>query len=63
MNDIVNASQADLALMKSQLEEFENNRITKDTTVADLQKRFPQFAREIEEDLQNHQWAKSAPLQ
>lgn len=59
INDISAATEADLVLMRQQLEDFEKLRITKDTTVLDLQERFPEMAREIEKELKAHQWALS----
>lgn len=59
IDDISAATEADLAQMRKQLDEFEKLRITTDTSVGDLQKRFPEMAREIEKELKGHLWALS----
>ena len=59
IDDISAATEADLVLMRKQLDEFEKLRITNDTTIVDLQNRFPELAREIEKELKNHQWGLS----
>lgn len=59
VRDIVESTKLDLEQLTRQLDEFENVRISKTTTVDDLLQRFPQFAREIEQDLKNHKWAGS----
>jgi hypothetical protein len=51
-------AKLDLQDLASQLDEFEKIRITKDSSVTDMNKRFPHIAREIEKELKNHQWAK-----
>lgn len=59
IDDISAATEADLAQMRKQLDDFEKLRITTDTSVGDLQKRFPEMAREIEKELKGHLWALS----
>jgi len=56
VKDIVASTKTDLELLNGQLEEFESIRITRATTSKDLAKRFPEIAREIEEEINTHQW-------
>ena len=57
---IVEAAEADKKSLETQLAEFEKNRITPETTIADLEIRFPDIAREIEQEIKNHEWAKDS---
>lgn len=44
--------------LNAQLDEFETIRISKTTSVGELNNRFPQFAKEIEHEIKHHEWAK-----
>ena len=50
------AAEADLVTLKSQLDSFESNRFTKDSTVDDVFKKFPQVGKKIEQEIKNHDW-------
>ena len=39
------------------MKKFEDNRITRDTSVGELYQRFPNLAREVEEVIEAHKWA------
>lgn len=52
-------ARADIEESKAQLEELEKVRITPETTVDDLNARFPQFGRDIEKEIDTVQWSKS----
>lgn len=56
----VECTKSDLASLKQQLEVFEEGRITMDTSVGELQNRFPTIAKEIETEIKNHEWAKDS---
>ena len=56
----VEATKADLANLHAQLAQFEAGRITEDTSVGELEQRFPEIATEIEEEIKNHKWAKDS---
>ena len=56
--DIVGLAQEDLKALSAQLEEFEKTRISKDTSVGEVNDRFPHLAREVEQEIKNHEWAK-----
>lgn len=58
VNKIVASAKADYEQLNSQIAEFEKIRITKDTSYGELRDRFPQFGREIETEIKNHEWAK-----
>jgi len=60
VKNTVDAAEADLQILKDQIDQFEANRITLDSTVADMRKRFPDIAREIEQEIKNHEWAKDS---
>ena len=52
----VAAAQTDLGDLKITLENFENERVTKDTSVKQLEQRFPTIAKEIEGEIVRHEW-------
>ena len=52
------AANADLKDLNAQLDEFEKIRISKETSVGDLNQRFPHLAREVEKEIKNHEWSK-----
>lgn len=54
----VAAAQADLVALETTLESFETSRITKETSVKQLEQRFPAIAQEIEGEIQRHEWFK-----
>ena len=56
----VECTKADLHALKDQLAAFEEGRITMDTSVGELQNRFPVIAKEIETEIKNHEWAKDS---
>jgi len=56
VDKIVNAAKEDLAILQAQLAETADLQITKDTTFAELSARFPQYAREVEQEIKNHEW-------
>lgn len=58
VNDTVEASKEELSLLKSELQSWEQNSITLDTTTAELLNRHPGLAKEIEQEIKNHQWGK-----
>lgn len=58
VRNIVDAAKEDLNVLNAQLDEFEKNRISRDTTYGELRSRFPQFAKEIEAEIKNHEWGK-----
>jgi len=47
----VEAAKTDLEALQAQLSAFEEGRITKDTSVGELRDRFPQIAKEAEEEI------------
>jgi len=54
----VTAAKADLELLNAEVAKFEENRITTDTSIGELQDRFPGIAREIESEIKAHEWSK-----
>ena len=56
----VSAAQADLDSLNNQLRAFEDGRITTNTSVGELRTRFPTIAKEIEQEIKEHQWAKDS---
>ncbi len=56
----VDATKADLANLHAQLAAFESGRITEDTSYGELQQRFPAIAKEIEDEIKDHQWQKDS---
>ena len=54
---IVTAAKADLVELNHELKKFEDNRITRDTSVGELYQRFPNLAREVEQEIKEHKWA------
>lgn len=55
---MVDLAKADLKDLSAQLEEFEGIRINKETSVNNLNQRFPGFAKEVEQEIKHHEWAK-----
>lgn len=55
---IVDLAAADLQDLNSQLDDFEKIRISKSSSVKELNDRFPAFAKEIEAEIKNHEWTK-----
>ena len=53
---IMDAAKADLADLHVQVENLEESKISLNTSVAELNQRFPHFAREVEQEIKNHQW-------
>jgi hypothetical protein len=60
VDNIVNATKQDIAVLNAQLAESANLQITRETTFAELSARFPQFAREVEKEIKNHEWSTKA---
>jgi hypothetical protein len=56
----VAAAKADLESQKQQLAAFEENRITQSTSIGQLKARFPHLAKEIEQEIKTHEWAKDS---
>ena len=56
----VDATKQDLEVLSKQLESFEAGRITEDTSVGELEDRFPAVAAEIETEIKNHEWQKDS---
>ena len=56
LKSTVAAAEADLKLINQKIQEFEQARINKDTSAGELQDRFPQIAREIEQEIKDHLW-------
>ena len=56
----VEATKSDIDMLKSQLAAFEAGRITEETSVGELENRFPAIAKEIEEEIKNHEWQKDS---
>jgi hypothetical protein len=56
---IVAAAEADLQVLSERLADFESTRITKETSVEELYARFPNMAREVEQEIKEHKWAQS----
>jgi len=56
----VEATKQDLANLHTQLEAFESGRITEDSSMGEVTQRFPGIAREIEEEIREHKWAKDS---
>ena len=54
--DLVEATKADLKDLYVQLENFEKERFTKDTTVGQTMQRFPKIAKEVEQELKDHKY-------
>ncbi|KAJ1434736.1 hypothetical protein B484DRAFT_446412 [Ochromonadaceae sp. CCMP2298] len=55
---VVDLAKQDLEQLQGQLDDFEKIRISKDTSMKELSDRFPQFAKEVEQEIKNHEWAK-----
>jgi hypothetical protein len=53
---IVNAAKSDLEDLTVSLQKFEENRMTRDTSVGELYQRFPNLAREVEKEIKEHKW-------
>lgn len=56
----VGAAKADLESLNAQLSAFEDGRITTSTSVGELRSRFPTIAKEIEQEIKGHEWAKDS---
>ena len=55
----VAAAEADLKNISASLDEFEKQRTSKDTSVGDLERRFPTFAKETETEIKEHRWCEN----
>ena len=51
------SASSDLEELKLQIETFDKYRIGRETSVGDIQTRFPGLAKEVETEIKNHQWA------
>ena len=58
VDKIVDSAKADLAELQVQLETSQHNSISEGTSFGDLAARFPHFAREVEQEIKNHEWSK-----
>lgn len=56
--NVVDLAKTDLKDLSAQLDEFESIRISKQTSVNELNQRFPNFAKEIEQEIKHHEWNK-----
>ncbi len=56
----VEATKLDLVSLEAQLAAFEKGRITEDSSMGEVSQRFPSIAREIEEEIREHKWAKDS---
>ena len=56
MDAVLEAAQADLVDLQAQVKSLEQTRISATTSVAELNQRFPHFAREVEHEIKNHEW-------
>lgn len=54
--ELVEATKSDLKDLYVQLENFEKERFTKDTSVGQTMQRFPKIAKEVEQELKNHKY-------
>jgi len=52
-------AKSDLASLEQQIQSFEKFKFNKDTTVGDLEARFPAVAKEVEAELKANKWADS----
>lgn len=55
----VAAANTDLSEIQKSLEEFEQFRVTKDTSYGELEKRFPHLAKEVETEVKEHRWCEN----
>jgi hypothetical protein len=58
VRDIVTAAKEDLELLTKQVEDFEKNKISADTTYGDLRTKFPAYAKEVETEIDIRDWTK-----
>ena len=58
--ELVEATKSDLKDLYVQLENFEKERFTKDTSVGQTMQRFPKIAKEVEQELKNHKYLEDA---
>jgi hypothetical protein len=56
----VEATKMDLSNLNAQLSSFEDGRITEETSLNELENRFPELAAEAEDEIKNHLWAKDS---
>jgi len=57
---VVASTKLELQELSNQLDAFETVKITHDTSIGDLRNRFPKLAKEIEEEINTHQWGKDS---
>jgi len=57
---VVAATKLELQEISTQLDAFEQVKITKETSIGDLRNRFPKIAKEIEAEVNAHQWGKDS---
>ena len=55
----VEAAKADLTKLQTKLESFEADRITTETTIEHLKRRFPSVGKEVEQEIKEHNWTAS----
>ena len=55
----VAAASSDLTEIQKSLDEFEKLRVTKDTSYAELEARFPHLAKEVETEVKEHRWCEN----
>ena len=58
VKNTVSAAESDLSSLKEQLEAFEGQRTTRETSTKMLEQRFPVIAKEIEGEIVRHEWFK-----
>lgn len=57
---VVASTKIELQELSKQLDAFEQVKITKETSIGDLRNRFPAIAKEIEAEVNTHQWGKDS---
>ena len=55
---VLAAAKDDLVDLEAQVVNLESTRISATTSVGELNQRFPHFAREVEQEIKNHNWTK-----
>ena len=58
LKSTVEAAKSDLELLNEEVSRFEASRIKEDTSVGEVQDRFPAAAKSVEKEIQKHEWFK-----
>lgn len=56
LKSTVAAAEADLRLIEAQLTSFDKQRFSRDTSVGELFDRFPAIGKEVEKEINLHEW-------